>query len=190
MNFRRGSKQPLTPTPRPSEWSLSLEIMCMYFILSGPHTSLRIFDHIHYNNCNIIFRKWGGGSKTVWNLSKIIRFGTAILPSSLAMLLEFGLNHFRGIQYKLGKHYFWKKATQPWELNLGLPPIQGEFSTIIVSIFSWSLEADNMHVCLTFESLLLNDVVGMTFCKGWFERPISCIVMIRLQNTKLDWARK
>ena len=61
MNFRRGSKQPLTPTPRPSEWSLSLEIMCMYFILSGPHTSLRIFDHIHYNNCNIIFRKWGGG---------------------------------------------------------------------------------------------------------------------------------
>ena len=38
MNFRKSSKRPLTATPYPSEWSLSLEIMCMYFILSGPHT--------------------------------------------------------------------------------------------------------------------------------------------------------
>ena len=32
------------PHPHPSEWSLSLEIMCMHFILSGPRTSLHIFD--------------------------------------------------------------------------------------------------------------------------------------------------
>ena len=42
MNFRKGSKRPLTPNPRPLEWSLSLEIVCMHFILSGPHTSLHI----------------------------------------------------------------------------------------------------------------------------------------------------
>ena len=34
------------PNPRPSEWSLSLEIMCMYFILSGPHTHLHKCKHI------------------------------------------------------------------------------------------------------------------------------------------------
>ena len=33
--------------PHPSEWSLSLEIIYMHFILSGPRTSLHIFDHIH-----------------------------------------------------------------------------------------------------------------------------------------------
>ena len=49
VNFRKGSKWPLTPTPHPSsEWSLSLKIMCMHFILSGPHTSLHICTHIHY----------------------------------------------------------------------------------------------------------------------------------------------
>ena len=37
----------LDPHPHPSEWSLSLEIMYMHFI-SGPHTSLRICNHIHY----------------------------------------------------------------------------------------------------------------------------------------------
>ena len=29
-----------------AEWSLSLEIMCLYFILSGPHTYLHIGNHI------------------------------------------------------------------------------------------------------------------------------------------------
>ena len=161
----------------------------MYFILSGPHTSLRIFDHIHYNNCNIIFRKWGGvedclefiKNHPIWYRHSSLLFGDVVGVWAESL---------QGYSVQIGEAFFWKKATQPWELNLGLPPIQGELSTIIVSIFSWSLEADNMHVCLTFESLLLNDVVGMTFCKGWFERPISCIVMIRLQNTKLDWARK
>ena len=38
MNFRESSKWPLTTSPCPLEWPLSLEIMCMYFILSGPHT--------------------------------------------------------------------------------------------------------------------------------------------------------
>ena len=47
MNFRKGSKRQLTPNPHPSEWSLSLEIMCMHFILSGSRTSLHIYDHIH-----------------------------------------------------------------------------------------------------------------------------------------------
>ena len=46
MNFWKGSKRLLTPTPRPSEWSLSLEIM--HFLLSGPRTSFHIFDQIHY----------------------------------------------------------------------------------------------------------------------------------------------
>ena len=31
-----------------SEWSLSLEIMCTHFILSGPCTTMNIFDCIHY----------------------------------------------------------------------------------------------------------------------------------------------
>ena len=45
-------------TPHISEWSPSLGIMCMHFILSGPRTSLHIFDHIHYRqSCDIIFRK-------------------------------------------------------------------------------------------------------------------------------------
>ena len=47
MNFRKGSKRQLTPTPHPKEWSLSLEIMCMHLILSGHHTSLHICNHIH-----------------------------------------------------------------------------------------------------------------------------------------------
>ena len=42
MNFQNGSKRPFTPTPHPSEWSLSLKIMCMHFILSGHHTSYSI----------------------------------------------------------------------------------------------------------------------------------------------------
>ena len=61
-----------TVDPHPSEKSLSLEIMCMHFILSGHHTSLHICNHIyHKKNCNIILWKWGagGGSKAVWNLS-------------------------------------------------------------------------------------------------------------------------
>ena len=33
--------------------------MCMHFILSGPHTSLHICNHIHYKNCNKIIQKWG-----------------------------------------------------------------------------------------------------------------------------------
>ena len=59
MNFRKDSKRQLTPTPCPSECSLFLEIMCMHFILSGPHTSLHICNHIHYKNCNKIIQKWG-----------------------------------------------------------------------------------------------------------------------------------
>ena len=35
------------PQPHSSEWSLSLEIMCMHFILSGHHTSLHICNHIN-----------------------------------------------------------------------------------------------------------------------------------------------
>ena len=48
INFWKGSKRHLTPTTHPSEWSLSLKIMCMHFILSGPRTSFHIFVHIHY----------------------------------------------------------------------------------------------------------------------------------------------
>ena len=34
------------PHPPPLEWSLSLEIMCMHFILSGPHTYLHVYKQI------------------------------------------------------------------------------------------------------------------------------------------------
>ena len=37
-----GVTQQLTTTPHPSEWSLSLEIICMHFILSSHHTSYSI----------------------------------------------------------------------------------------------------------------------------------------------------
>ena len=40
--------------------------MCSYFILSGPHTSLHICNHIQLSIikiCNIILRKWGGGGR-------------------------------------------------------------------------------------------------------------------------------
>ena len=43
-----------------SEWSLSLEIMCMHFILSGPHTSLHICNHIHYKKLQYHFSKMRG----------------------------------------------------------------------------------------------------------------------------------
>ena len=49
-----------------SEWSPSLEIMCMHFILSGPHTSLHICNHIHYKKLHYDFPKMRGGSKAVW----------------------------------------------------------------------------------------------------------------------------
>ena len=35
------------PYPRPSEWFLSLEIICMHLILSGPHTYFHKCNHIH-----------------------------------------------------------------------------------------------------------------------------------------------
>ena len=35
------------PNPRPLEWFLSLEIMCMHLILSAPHTYFHKCSHIH-----------------------------------------------------------------------------------------------------------------------------------------------
>ena len=92
MNFLKGSKRQLTHTPHPSEWSLSLEIMCMHFILSGPCTSLHIFDLIHYKkNCNIIFRKWGGGGVEgrLEFFRKFIRFGRTIHKTSNVLISMF-----------------------------------------------------------------------------------------------------
>ena len=45
------------PHPYPSEWSLSLEIMYMHFILSGPHTYLHMQPYPLSKICNIIFPK-------------------------------------------------------------------------------------------------------------------------------------
>ena len=72
MNFWKGSKRPLTPTPCPSELSQPLENVYMHFILSGPWTSLHIFDHIHYKKFQHNFpQMWGGGGlKSVWNISE------------------------------------------------------------------------------------------------------------------------
>ena len=70
MNFRKGSNPPLTPNPRPSEWSLFLDIMCMHFILSGPHTYMHMQTYPLLKICIIIFWKWGWGWKAVWNFSE------------------------------------------------------------------------------------------------------------------------
>ena len=43
-----------TPQNGPHLWKCA----CISYYISGPRTSLHIFDHIHYKN--IIFRKWGG----------------------------------------------------------------------------------------------------------------------------------
>ena len=67
--FWKGSKRPSTPTPRPSEWSLSLEIICMHFILSGPRTSLHIFE--------------GGVEGRLEFFRKFTRFGSAVRPKVL-----------------------------------------------------------------------------------------------------------
>ena len=67
--------------PHPSEWSPSLEIMCMHFILSGSRTSLHIFDHIHYKKLQHNFPKMRGGVKgRLEFFQKIIRFGSGTLP--------------------------------------------------------------------------------------------------------------
>jgi len=95
------------PNPRPSEWSLSLEIMCMYFILSGPHTHLHKCKHIwcrqfwkrcvHYKNFNIILWRWGGGVKGhldyFW---KFLRFGALTHLSVIfrhIKIYKFGLTY-------------------------------------------------------------------------------------------------
>ena len=56
--------------PHPSEWSLSLEIMCiMHLVIIHPsiHATMSIIKKLQHN-----FRKWGGGggSKAVWNVSE------------------------------------------------------------------------------------------------------------------------
>ena len=63
---------------------LYLEIMCMHFILSSHHISSHICNHMSHKRFAIKFSKnEERGSKTVWIffLQKIIRFGSAILPS-------------------------------------------------------------------------------------------------------------
>ena len=53
----------------------------MHFILSGPHTSLHICNHIHYKNLHHNFPKMRGGVKgRLEFFQKIIRFGSGILP--------------------------------------------------------------------------------------------------------------
>ena len=55
------------PHPHPSEWSLSLEIICMPFILSAQHTSSHIWKHIYRKKLQHIFPKIRGrGAKAVW----------------------------------------------------------------------------------------------------------------------------
>ena len=73
-------KGQLIPIPHPSE---SLEIMCMRFILSGPRTSLHIFNHINYKKFATKFSENEGGGRVEGRLEffrKFIRFGCAILP--------------------------------------------------------------------------------------------------------------
>ena len=64
-------KVPNGSWPHPSEWSLSLEIMYMHFILSGPRASLHIVDHIHYKEfATLLSENERAGLKAVWNFSK------------------------------------------------------------------------------------------------------------------------
>ena len=65
--------------PHPSEGSL--KIMCMYFILSGPRTSLQILDHIHLKNLqhNCPVMKVGGEGRLEF-FQEFIGFDSAISP--------------------------------------------------------------------------------------------------------------
>ena len=70
MNFQKGSKWPLTLNPHTSEWSLSLEILCMHSMLSEPYTSLHMCSHIHYKKLQYNFPKIREGVEAVWNFSE------------------------------------------------------------------------------------------------------------------------
>ena len=111
-------------------------------------------------------RGGGGGSKAVWIFSEN---SSDLVPPSFPHLWQcywsLGWITSAGIQYKLGKHYMWKKVTQPWELNLGPTPIQGELSTIIVSVFSWSLEADNSTYIWHFNHFCWMTLLGWLFVR-------------------------
>ena len=88
MNFRKGSKRPLTPNPRPSEWSLYLEIMCTHFILYGPRTSFHIFDHIHYKKLHHNTPKMRAVKGRSDCFRKFIQFGSAIRPLGAIHILH------------------------------------------------------------------------------------------------------
>ena len=66
--------------PHPSEWSPSLEIMCLHFILSGPCTSMHIFENTHCKKMQHNFLKMRGVEGGLEFFRKFIRFGSAILP--------------------------------------------------------------------------------------------------------------
>ena len=68
------------PSPHPSEWSLSLEIMCiMHLVIIHPsiHATMSIIKKLQHN-----FRKWGGGvvKGRLECFRKFILFGEGILP--------------------------------------------------------------------------------------------------------------
>ena len=96
------------PHPHPSEWTLSLEIMCMHFILFGHHTSSHICNHICHKKLRYNFPKMRGGEwpKAVWNfLWKLIWFGIPTLP-----LVRFGLaGHSRKKRINWAEKEIWRK---------------------------------------------------------------------------------
>ena len=72
-------------------------IMCMYFILSGPHTYLHMVPATFegfvaiIKICNIIFRKrGGGGSKAIWNFSEktSVLVGSSVPKPRMEVLLQ------------------------------------------------------------------------------------------------------
>ena len=61
----------------------------MHFILSGPHTSLHIFHHIHYKKLQHNFPKMRGEVEgRLEFFQKIIRFGAAILPLAPTVITQ------------------------------------------------------------------------------------------------------
>ena len=91
------------PSP-PSEWSLSL---CTHFILSGPRTSLHIFDHIHYRkDLQHNFPKMRGALGIFPKISPIWQRHPSLkgTPSS-SQSSSLSLHHFSMLLDKSGKKW-------------------------------------------------------------------------------------
>ena len=90
---------------------LSLEIMCMLFILAGHHKFILIFDQVYHKKIATSFLKWGGGVEgRLEFLRKFIRFGSTTLP----LILNFTYFNFHCL--RISAAAWFARATWPWSL--------------------------------------------------------------------------